>query len=101
LKKEDAEEEELKRMRRLVFQKGSGSKLYSLELLGQRIGAGGLPSVKALATVLQETRSKDQKPRCSDLQRLDLRRNDLTDEHMEIIAPVIALCSNLEQLDLG
>ena len=92
LKKEDAEEEELKRMWRLVFKTGLGSKLYELNLSDKKIGLGGKPSVKALATVLQEERSKDHKPLCSDLQRLNLDKNKLTDEHMEIIAPVISKC---------
>ena len=65
------EEDELNRMRRLVFKCSEGSKLYQLHFVDTHIGAGGLSSVKALATVLQEKRSsKDQKPRCIDLQML-------------------------------
>jgi len=101
LKKEEAKREEQNRMRRLVCRQGSGSSLYDLDLARVDIGRGGLPSVKALATVLQEARSKDNMPRCSDLQRLDLRTNELTDEHIGVLAPVVAKCSNLDWLDLN
>ena len=35
-----------------------------------------------------------------DLQILDLKGNNLTDEHVEILAPMFASCKNLERLDL-
>jgi len=92
--------EELDRMRRLVFKSGSGSKLYDLDLEEKWIGAGGLSSVEALATVLQEKCRRNNKPRCNDIQRMNLARNDLTDKHIAKLAPMFSECSNLEWLSL-
>jgi len=87
---------ELVRMRRLVFKSGLGSKLYVLDLEENWIGAGGLSWVKALSTVLLEKCPRNNKPRCNDIQRMNLARNDLTDEHIAILAPMLSECSNLE-----
>jgi len=96
-----AREGELNRMRLLVSSRASGSKLYKLNLWFTKIGGGGVQSVKSLVTILQEKRSKDQKPYCIDLQRLTLAGNRLTNEHIGILSPVISICSKLEILNLS
>jgi len=94
-------EEQVCRMRRLVFKCGEGSKLYSLYLERKKIGAGGLSAVQALADVLQEKAGMDNQPRCRSLSRLQLQLNHLTTEYMGVLAPSIANCSKLEYLNLG
>jgi len=83
--------EEVKRMRRLVSQCGSGSRVFDLNLMGKGIGLAG--GVKALVAVLQEHRV--------DLRRLNLKWNHLTDEHIVILTPVISTCSELEALNFS
>ena len=92
------DQEELPRMRRLVLKEGRGSKLYRLRLPYQMIGLGGMSSVRALATVLQEELRRD--PLCHHFNELSLSGNNLNDEHLAVLAPVFGKCSILELLHL-
>lgn len=91
--------EELARIRCLVLKVGKGSKLYLLDLSRKSIGKGGLSTVIALASVLQE--EWEMIPRCANLQRLRLSCNKLTDEHIVALTPTFGKSSNLEVLDLN
>jgi len=95
------EKEQVVRMRRLVFQCGEGSKLFSLNLQRKKIGAGGLTAVKALVAVLQEKTPRQRHPLCRDILILQLELNRLTTEYMNVLAPAIAYCSFLRSLSIG
>ena len=90
----DFQKDEIERMRMLVLNCGEGSKLYWLRLWKNHIGMGGISAVKAFATVLQEV-VKEKVPRCHHLQVIVLHGNDLTDEHMEVLAPVFLNCRSV------
>jgi len=91
--------EELARIRCLVNKVGIGSKLYDLNLSHECIGRGGLSTVRALATVLQE--EWEMIPRCADLQRLHLGADELTDEQINVLGPAFSMCNNLKVLNLN
>ena len=75
--------------------------LYMLRLPYRMIGLGGISSVRALATVLQEELRKEKVPLCHHLQELKLEGNNLNDEHLAVLAPAFGKCSILEGLHLN
>lgn len=101
------EEEQLARMRSLVCHKGRGSYLFELELDFADIGQGDNSAVQALATVLlDKIKRRDrgkliEEERCTWLQRLNLSRNHLTDEHIALLCPAIKKCRRLKELRLS
>jgi len=88
-------------MRRLIFIGGKGSDPYTLDLKGKNIGRGGLTALQALSTVLLEKRNDDKRYCAHDLQILRLSSNELTDDHLTVLARAVAKCRKLKGLDLS
>ena len=90
-----------RRMRHLLSQVGGGTRLYELDLESEYLGVGRVAPMKGIAHVLEEKLSKDNLPRCYRLQELSITKNELTDEHMAVLAPTIAKCTMLKRLNLS
>jgi len=95
----EREMDETDRMRRLVFDNSTGSKMFQVWIQSKQLGLGGIPAMKALKTVLEEETGWGK--RCSETQVLSLYDNSLNDKCISCLSPTIALCSNLEELRIS
>ena len=90
-------------MRHLLSQVGGGTRPYELDLESEYLGLGEghVGPMKGIAHVLEEKLSKDNLPRYYRLQVLSITKKELADEHLAVLAPVIAKCSMLKTLNLS